>query len=80
MLRDPFDPDTEDRRPDREREFELEREESDRSPYGYDDDYEDDLFYEDEVSESSNQLRLFDDSDMVELSMDDLRDMEGPDA
>ena len=71
MLPDPYDPDTEDRRPDRDRE--LVHEETDREPYGYDDD----PFLED-VSDDGDDF--FEDRDLVELSADDLRDMEGPDA
>lgn len=63
----PIDPDTEDRRPDREREP--------------DEGAARDLDDVDIVETSSRQLGLFDDEeDMFELSLDDLRDMEGPDA
>jgi hypothetical protein len=62
------DHDSEDRRPDRDREPEI-----------FDElDLEDERF-EEEVVVSSRQLDLFDD-DMIEYSYDDLKEMDGPDA
>jgi hypothetical protein len=65
----PTDPDTEDRRPERDREpDELEE----RDPYDDEDERLDEVV-------GDNQLGLFDD-DLLELSLDDLKDMDGPDA
>jgi hypothetical protein len=62
-----FDPDTEDRRPDRERMTDED------AAVLFDDD---DVF-----DEAASHYDLFDDEyDRVELALDDLRDMEGPDA
>ena len=67
---DPKDPDTEDRRPERDREPVA----GERDAY----DIEDDRL---EEETTSSQLGLFDDEeDMFEYALDDLKDMEGPDA
>ncbi|MBA2539562.1 MAG: hypothetical protein H0V17_08005 [Deltaproteobacteria bacterium] len=68
-MSDPTDPDTEDRRPERDREPEPDE----RDAY----DIEDDRLQE----TASSQLGLVDDDeDLFEYALDDLKDMEGPDA
>lgn len=68
----PTDPDTEDRRPDRDREDAIEEDAELRDPYD-----EEDARLDEAVGD--RQLGLFDD-DLLELTLDDLRDMDGPDA
>ncbi len=64
----PRDPDTEDRRPDHERE-----------PDNAASELDDDAAVEDRVVKRPHHL-FEDEEDLVELALDDLREMEGPDA